>query len=510
VRDLIELGPDAFFLADLTGRYVEVNQAACRMLGYAREELVGKRITDLIHAEDESRLAAEKAVMSRPGHAVTSEWTLRKKDGHFVPVEVSANILADGRWQAFVRDISERRRREDERRVFESLIENSSDFIGIADPAGTPIYVNPAGRRMVGLAADYPVEQTQIPEYYPSEERKFATEMIIKSMVECGRWAGETFFRHWQTGEIIPVSDEHFMIHDPGDGRILGMGTITRDISGRKRREKEQRFLSEAGTVLASSLDYEQTLVNVGQLVVRDLADWCIVDLVEREGRLIRFKVVSADPSKAALATQLEQIPIDRSRPYLAGRAIETKRPFVIERMTLRELESFGQSAEYQRLLRIIDPKSVMALPLVVRGQLLGALVLISSTPSRLYRQDDVQLGEALAERAALAIENGNLYRAAMQATQLRDDVLRVVAHDLRNPLSIVRLQSSALRRRASPPPGARKFDQQRDPVHTAGRTNYRRGNNRRTRRGVPCDRHGLRHPARRSSACVRSLLAGK
>jgi PAS domain S-box-containing protein len=466
VHNLIELGPDAFFLADLTGRYVEVNHAACRMLGYAREELVGKRIVDLIHVEDQSRLAAEKAVMSRPGHAVTSEWTLRKKDGDFLPVEVSANILADGRWQAFVRDISERKRHEDEHRVFESLIENSSDFIGIADPAGKPIYLNPAGRRMVGLPAGHPVEQTQIPEYYPPEERKFATEVILKSMVERGRWSGETSFRHWQTGEPIPVSDDHFMIRDPRDGRILGMGTVTRDISARKRREKEQRFLSEAGAVLASSLDYEQTLVNVGQLVVRDLADWCIIDLVEREGRLVRLKVVSADPSQAAVATQLEQTPIDRSQPYLARPAIESKRPFVIEHITPRELDSLGQSAEHLQLLRTVDPKSMMGLPLVVRGQLLGALVLISSTTSRVYGQDDVQLGEALAERAALAIENGELYRAAMQATRLRDDVLRVVAHDLRNPLSIVVLQSSALRRRAPEP--ERRDERPIDDIHRA------------------------------------------
>jgi PAS domain-containing protein len=90
-------------------------------------------------------------------------------------VEVSANIIADGRWQAFVRDITERKRRDDERRVFESLLDNSSDFIGIADPSGKPIYLNPAGRQMVGLPPDYPVEHTRIPDYYAPEQRKFSS-----------------------------------------------------------------------------------------------------------------------------------------------------------------------------------------------------------------------------------------------------------------------------------------------------------------------------------------------
>jgi PAS domain S-box-containing protein len=380
-------------------------------------------------------------------------------------VEVSAKILADGRWQAFVRDVTDRKRREDERRVFVSLLENSSDFIGIADPDGTPIYVNPAGRRMVGLPPDLPLEQTQIPDYYPPEERRFATEVILKSMIERDRWSGETFFRHWQTGQAIPVSDEHFMIRNPTDGRIIGIGTVTRDISeARRAREqlqlsearlsgiaKRQRFLSEMGAVLASSLDYEQTLVNVGQLMVRDLADWCVIDLVEQETRVRRLKVVSADSSKAALALQLEQ-PLDRSRDHLTKPALESKRPFVVERVTPRDVESFAQSPEHLALLRAIEPKSIMGLPLVGRGELLGALVLISCTPSRLYRDDDVHFGEALAERAALAIDNGRLYEAAVHATRLRDEMLGVVAHDLRNPLSVIVIESAALRRRGSEP----------------------------------------------------------
>jgi PAS domain S-box-containing protein len=582
VRELIDLAPDAFLLADLEGRYREVNQAACQMLGYGRDELLSMRIMDLIRAEDAPRLAAEKAAMSRPGRAITSEWLVRRKDGSFLPVEVSATILADGRWQAFVRDISERKRREDERRVFESLLENSSDFIGIADPSGTPIYVNPAGRRMVGLPADYPVGHTRIPDYYPPEHRKFATEVILKAMIERGRWSGETYFRHWQTEAAIPVSDEHFMIRDPHDGRILGIGTVTRDISEarrvrellqasearfsgiisisadaiisidedqritlfnagaekifgyssaeaigapldvllpdwlqalhrahvggfaagpetarqmaerietvlgrrkngeefpaeaaisklrvadrtiltvalrdittRKRIEKEQRFLAEAGAVLASSLDYEQTLATVGQLVVRDLADWCIVDIIEDDEQVKRLKVVGADPTKVALALQLERISLDLSRPSLIQLVVASRRPAVIERMTPQELESLAQSAEHLRLLRTVGPRSMMALPLLIREQLLGALVFISSNPSRVYGPSDIPLAEALAQRAALAIENGRLYRAAVQATRLRDEMLGVVAHDLRNPLSVIVMQSAAQRRRGPEP----------------------------------------------------------
>src|SRR5262245_60832472 len=246
-HELIELAPDAFFLSDLNARFTDVNETACRMLGYDRAELLGKTIFDIIPAEDAPRLEAVRAELLTPGNVERAEWTLIRKDGTFMPVEVSANILSDGRWQAFVRDISERRRIEDERQVLVSFPEISPDFIGIADPNGKPVYLNPAGRRMVGLPADYPVENTQIPDYYSIDQRAFASDVIVRSMIEQGRWHGETYFRHWQTQEAILVSDEHFMIREPKTGRVLGMGTITRDISGARQiaAEREQLLASE-------------------------------------------------------------------------------------------------------------------------------------------------------------------------------------------------------------------------------------------------------------------------
>ncbi|MBM3464082.1 MAG: hypothetical protein FJX76_18455 [Armatimonadetes bacterium] len=66
---------------------------------------------------------------------------------------------------------------------------------------------------MIGLAPDFPIETTQIPEYYPPQERAFVDEVIVPSMLEKGHWKGETFFRHWQTERPIPVSDEPMTAH---------------------------------------------------------------------------------------------------------------------------------------------------------------------------------------------------------------------------------------------------------------------------------------------------------
>ena len=333
-RDLIELAPDAFFLADLDGHFVDVNQTACRMLGYQRDELLTRSIGDIIPAEDLPRLAAVRATLLAPGQTDTGEWRHRRKDGALVSVEVSAKILPGGRWQAFARDITERKR----------------------------------------------------------------------AVVE------------------------------------------------RKRIEDEQRFLAEASAVLATSLDYEQTLTTLGRLMVRDFADWCIVDVVEDDHRPRRLKVVSAQPDKAEAGERLERMRIDRSLPHLARPVLETRRPYLMNHVTPEMLEAFAQSDDHLRALRALEPYAIMGLPLAVRGQLIGVLVLISTRPERSYGPDDLRVAEALAERAAFAIENGRLYETALRATQLRDEVLGVVAHDLRNPAATIIMQATAMKRRGPEP----------------------------------------------------------
>jgi PAS domain S-box-containing protein len=697
---------------DVVGKQLRWSRDAFALLGVSGEVAAIDAWMGLIHPDDRAVFAeAHQRSLDPTGRGeMRSESRIVRADGavrwFFWMGRTTFEDTARGRIAirqvGAAVDITDRRQREDERQVFVSLLENSSDFIGIADPTGKPIWINPAGRRMVGLAADHPVEKTEILEYYPPEERAFAADVIVKSMVEEGRWAGETYFRNWQTGEVIPVSDEHFMIRDASGTRVLGMGTVTRDISharritdrlreseervrltideapigmalvavdgrfvrvnrrlceivgytadelvqrtfhdithpddldadvvlagrlargeipryqlekryvrkdgrivtimlsasmlrahdgalyyiaqiediterkraeqalrfsearfsgiisisadaiisidddqritlfnrgaelifgytrdevigapldllmpermreahrghvgqfaagpetarrmgervaaivGRRKNgeefpadaaiskldvegrtiltvamrdvtevervEKQQRFLAEAGSVLSSSLDYEQTLATVGELAVRELADWCIVEIVEREERARRLKVVSADPGRAALCAQLEQVHLDRTRSHLGHTAVETKRPLLIERIKSEQIESFAQGDEHLAMLRAMEPRSLIELPLLIRGEILGVLVFISSTPDRLYGPADLPFAEAIAERAALAIENGRLYQQAVHATELRDEVLGIVAHDLRNPLSSILLQSQLLR----------------------------------------------------------------
>jgi len=288
-------------------------------------------------------------------------------------------------------------------------------------------------------------------DYWPNEQAEFFVEKDRETL---------------KSGRIVDIQEEPVQtryrgvrilhtkkvpILDPAGNPIYLLG-ISEDITERRRIEKEQEFLAEVSAVLSASLEYEQTLSALVKLVVQNIADWSAVDVLDEEGQLRRLKVASADPSKAALCAALERMPPDRGLPYVMQSVMESKQPLLNEHVTPEYLESIAQGLEHLQVLLATDLTSLIVVPLLMRGRPLGVLAIGSSTPSRTYGQDDLRLAEALADMAAMAIENARLYRASVYATQLRDQVLGVVAHDLRSPLSNILLQISASKYLGSEP----------------------------------------------------------
>src|SRR5262249_12543937 len=187
--------------------------------------------------------------------------------------------------------------------------------------------------------------------------------------------------------------------------------------------EKEQQFLADVSVALSASLEYEETVANLARLVVQNFADWCAVDVINEEGQLGRLKVASADPDQAALCAVLEQMPPDRDLPHLMRSVIESKRPIVVEQVTLQYIESLGQGPVHLQALVATGVTSFVAVPLLMWGQALGALFLGSSTLSRVFGQNDLRFAETLAEPAAPAIANAPLYPASVRSPPLRAPV---------------------------------------------------------------------------------------
>jgi diguanylate cyclase (GGDEF)-like protein/PAS domain S-box-containing protein len=170
-RALIEQASEGIFIADSEGRYTEVNDAGLHMLGYTRDEIISKTIFDLIPPEDVERLGQSKEQLLR-GDVHVAEWRLRRKDGTYLPVEVSAKILPDGRWQGLVHDITERQQAEQALRASEArfrlLLESAGEGIYGLDTAGRCIFVNDAALEMTGFVRDELLGQPTHPHIHHS------------------------------------------------------------------------------------------------------------------------------------------------------------------------------------------------------------------------------------------------------------------------------------------------------------------------------------------------------
>ncbi|AUX19961.1 sensor histidine kinase [Sorangium cellulosum] len=226
--------------------------------------------------------------------------------------------------------------------------------------------------------------------------------------------------------------------------------------AGRAAAEAAQRraaFLSEASRLLSSSLNYEATLVRVARLPVPFVADWCMVDVLEREGMLRRAVVAHADPQKSELARLLQgPTPLDAVLPAGVARVLSTGEAVLCD-LAGAEGERASRDSEppasaSQALLRELGLQRYISVPLVTRGAMLGVLTIASGRDDLPYGPDDRALAEDLGRRAALAIDNARLYESAQRAIRAREELVAVVSHDLKSPLATIVMNTSLLRRK--------------------------------------------------------------
>jgi PAS domain S-box-containing protein len=465
-KELIEQAPDGIFVADLQGHYTDVNAAGCRMCGYSRDEILGKTIVDLIPPEDVPRLERVKQRLLE-GKIDFSEWTIRAKDGRDISVEVSTKILQDGRWQGFVRDITERKQLQRQAEsAREQLGESEERFrlaideapIGMALVAldGRLMRVNRALCEIVGYRADELTDLTFQAITHPDD---LHAGLALEGQLYRGtipRYQKETRYVR-KDGQIVDARLSGSIVRGRAGEPLYYIAQVE-DITEQKRIEQEQKFLAELGPVLATTLDYEETLSRLTQIAVRDLADLCIIDLVDDDGELRRHRVVSRDKTQASLCEMLQRMPPDRPQFDFVRSALETTRAVLMPRPLTEPIAEAFDAAPHAPL-GVIALHSGMAFPLEAHGKVPGVLTLLSSTPARVYGQEDMRVGQELAQRAALAIENARLYRSAQNAIQMRDEVLGIVVHDLRNPLATIVLEAGLLLRARMPEPERRAAD---------------------------------------------------
>lgn len=179
-------------------------------------------------------------------------------------------------------------------------------------------------------------------------------------------------------------------------------------------------FLAEASRVLSGSLDYRETMTQFAHLAVSRLADWCAVDVVEADaGEPTTVVVAHVDPDKVALAEELRRrYPPDPDSSQGVGAVVRTAQPLMFPVVTDEMLVAAAVDDEHLAMLRTLQLRSAMVVPLVARGRALGAITLIGAESGRVYDDDDLALAVDLARRAGVAIDNARLYQERSQVAE--------------------------------------------------------------------------------------------
>jgi PAS domain S-box-containing protein len=218
------------------------------------------------------------------------------------------------------------------------------------------------------------------------------------------------------------------------------LGTAT-DIEERKRDEERERFLSKAGELLVSSLDFEKTLTDIIDIAVPALADWCTIDVYLPDTGLKTLAFRHTDPKLAPLALELHEMFLKKEDSNVgSGHVFRTGLPEIHPVINDESFDKLAVNDRQVELAKALGDRSVFIVPMSARGKTIGTMTFTASTINY-YTQKDVDFALELGRRIALAYENSRLYALSQQAIEIRNDFLSIASHELNTPITSLKLQ---------------------------------------------------------------------
>ena len=450
------------------GIVLEANSAFGRIFGYGADEMVGKNILDLVATPAARRLIQHH--MQTESEA-SYEVTGRRKDGGLIIAEISGRATSyQGKPArvATIHDVTARKHAEDALHRREKQLAEAQAVAHI-------------GSWVWDIATNDLSGSDELYRIYGFEP---TTKLAPGSLLERVHPDDVTLVRNTIDRAVkggVGFSIDHRIVRSPTDTRrfhvegrvvfdaagvpvrILGVGQdvterhvaeiIARRLieeqaarSAAETAERRAAFLAEASRVLGASFDYQTTLATLARLAVPTLADFCSVSVVAPDTTYCVVGVAHVDQALEPLVRELT------AGAYACGPWISELRATVergemarVDEITDEMLDASYLEAGPRSIIKQLRPRAYLTVPLRAGDRAVGALDLFMAESNRRYDAADVALAEELARRAALAVENARLFNDAQQATLARDQMLGVVAHDLRNPLSTMLMASTLL-----------------------------------------------------------------
>ncbi len=396
--------------------------------GRTLEQEVGAGWTDNVHPDDYQRHLDAYVSAFKSRQSFELEYRLRRADGvyrwlvdigvpRFTPEDQLAGYIGT------CLDITERHEAEEGLRLsrdqFAIILQGAADGITAQDPTGQLRYANDAAAHMFGYPSAEALltvpwsEVLQEFEFFDEAEQPFladclpgqlALQRVSKASATIRLRPVGTGDERWLTIKAMPVFNEHEQVE-------LAVNFF-QDITELKHAGVSQRLLAEVGRLLATPVDNAARLADVAHLAVPLLADWCAMDVVGEGGFVQRAAVAGTDMAKAAM---VGDHPFELNVPHGASRVVRTGEPELYPFVPDSLLSAVAHDEAHLHALQELNLKSAMVVPLMARERTIGALTFVWVGTPRRYSRADLVLGEEMARRVALALDNVRLYDEAQK-----------------------------------------------------------------------------------------------
>jgi PAS domain S-box-containing protein len=297
----------------------------------------------------------------------------------------------------------------------QAILDGVADAVTAQAPDGRVVYANDAAARQLGQGSSEDLIRAGASSFmrrydlFDEEGNPFPMEQLPGRRALRGEDPEPALLRYrdTETGEDMWSLIKATAIRDEHGKTILAINVIE-DVTEQREREQQLRLLADAGRVLGGSLDWEKTFPEIARLVAGTVADWCAIEVLEDDGsvRVAAFAHVDPDLQRLGEGLVHEYPPSGRLRGALASGRAELH----VE-LTDVEVAGAGRNPEHLGALLELGLRSALAVPMIARGKVVGAISLVAGDDGRRFDESDLVLAEELASRCALALDNARLFR---------------------------------------------------------------------------------------------------
>ena len=464
-RSLVEATGQVVWSMGQGGEVLEDSPSWRAFTGQSPEQLVGRGFLEAIHPDDRDRADRgwQAGFVDKQPYDV--ELRLRRGDGTYADVlSRGVPVLEDDgsvlEWLDTCIDLTEHKRADEEVRAsrdqLDVILGSVSEGITAQDATGRLVFANDEAARMSGFASGAEMLAAGTAAVASRFEMRdeaggpFPLERLPSRIALRTGTRSEGLLRvrrkdrdddRWVLLRSTPVQG--------ATGTASLVINVMQDVTEQRRSAFAATLLSDAGRVLGSSLEADATLGAIARLAVPRLADRCAVHLRQPEGSIRLLALAGLDgEAERAVSESAARPPIDPAGGQGVAAVLRSGKSECGRSLPDEMVAELAAGPEDLEELRAAGVLSYIAAPFCARGQVLGALTLVTTARSgRRYDAVDVRTAEELADRVAAALDNAALYKREQEAVRARDDFLSIASHELRTPLTPLRLQIQILRR---------------------------------------------------------------